>query len=735
MATASESLAAVEVSSLDQRATWLWNLLKKEFSPYPGRAWIVGRMTIAATLVMVIVMVFRIPGGFQGAIFTLFISRENLGATLRSALHTIAAVVLATIYSVITLMMLIDNPLTHFLWVLLGLLLSFLALRVWSEYPVAAAFAFTIAGAITFWDNSTLNYETRLENTLWLMFITIVGIAVAVIIEYVFVRAHPETDLTQAMENRLAAVEAVVRRVGSNLPIDEKASNDISVYASVGTSRLRLLLDRSGYSPYFKSQMNAAIALLGRLVDLTASFDIAMRTRKAPVSDADRARCLALAEEMAQFQRDLLRNLVTKHVMQPGERSELNFLPAMEITASLIPKSFTGVESLEDVMPAPLDIRVRQPYLAPDAFTNVGHLQFVLRGTFAAIACYIVYNAVDWRGISTAMPTCIITALTTVGSSRQKQFLRFCGAVVGGAIGIGSQMFILPYLNSIAGFTLLFALVTALSAWIATSSARLSYLGIQLALAFYLINVQEFTIQTSLGIARDRVVGVLLGLTAMWLIFDRLWVRDALTEMQAIFGRNLEMFAELCEQLLIEDRYQAIRRIRILRDQINNGFNAMTAQADAVLFEFGRGRRKKLEIREALRSWQPSLRTLLLLLISLWQFRVQRPLKEVPEPIANAQIEFESALAEIMRALADEIDGRAARPTADIEDCARTVEQEIRKYFESIGEPLPARAIDVISLTQTMASILKPLQQDIHEKVLQFRAEYGRLPQLREGEA
>jgi multidrug resistance protein MdtO len=60
---------------------------------------------------------------------------------------------------------------------------------------------------------------------------------------------------------------------------------------------------------------------------------------------------------------------------------------------------------------------------------------------------------------------------------------------VGGVIlGFGSQMFILPALDSIAGFTVLFVVVTSLAAWVGTSSPRLSYFGVQIAVAFSLLS-------------------------------------------------------------------------------------------------------------------------------------------------------------------------------------------------------------------------------------------------------
>src|SRR6202008_300402 len=126
--------------------------------------------------------------------------------------------------------------------------------------------------------------------------------------------------------------------------------------------------------------------------------------------------------------------------------------------------------------------------------------------------CYIIFTSLAWPGISTAVITCILTALTTVCSSRQKQVLRVTGAIAGGFIvGIGAQVFILPCLDSITGFTLLFIAVTIVAAWFATSSPRLSYFGVQFALAFFVINLQEFRMQASLTVARDRVLGILIG--------------------------------------------------------------------------------------------------------------------------------------------------------------------------------------------------------------------------------
>ena len=701
----------------DQGSLWFWNFLKAELSPYPGRGWIVARMTVSATIVMLMTMVFRIPGGYQGAIFTLIISRESPIETLHSGFRIAMAFLIGTLYIVLSVMLVIGDPLVHFLWVAVSLFASFFLLRIVADYGTAAPLGFAILGAISVWDNNLVNVNTRLENTLWLAGSVALAVVVTVVVEYIFRLAHPTGAFAEGVEIRMQTIENVLRSAATQRPLDSEWEKNLAIYATVGTSRLRRLILRSSYSSHFKAQMGAAVALVGRLIDIAANFQLALSERADALEPSDRARCLRLADEVRLLCKALMQHQLPEQIERPLQEapSHLPFLKTMEDTVALIPKAFSGTESIDVFVPAPLDEDGPAPLFFPDAFSNPAHLQFAMRGTLAAMVCYITYIALDWPGLSTSLLTCFITALSTIGSSRQKQVLRLSGAFIGGFIfGTGAQVFVLPYLDNITGFTVLFAVVTVISAWISTASARLSYLGVQLALTFYLINLQEFTIQTSLSIARDRVFGVLLGLVSMGLFFDLLWVRNAVGEMQAVFAQNLEMFAELAEQLLQQDQIKAIRRIRQLREQINAGFQAVTAQSDAVLLEFGPSRQQMLQVRINIRRWQPAIRTLLQVQITAVQYLARTPLSDLPGPIAQAGVEFETDFAQVMRAMASEVSEKPVQAVPDIRLSAGNFQRAVGRYYQDLGMPVTPQASDLAGLTESLASVLAPLYADIH---------------------
>jgi multidrug resistance protein MdtO len=299
--------------AVDQGGEWFWDFLKKDLTPYPGRAWVVGRMTISATIVMVLVMTFRIPGGFQGALFTLLISRENPTETFLSGFRTAVVYLIGTVYTVFSIWLLIGDPLTHFIWVAGSLFLSFYLLRIVADYGMGAPLGFAVLGAISLWDNTAVNVNTRMENTLWLAGVVVLGVVVTIVVEYVFRRVHPTTDLTEGIEVRMQTVENLLRCAATERPPESEWEKRLSQYATVGTSRLRRLILRSQYSPHFKAQMGMAIALVGRLVDIAASFRLALAERAQPIDTADQSRCLRLADQIAV----LCRNLMLRGVHHP----------------------------------------------------------------------------------------------------------------------------------------------------------------------------------------------------------------------------------------------------------------------------------------------------------------------------------------------------------------------------------------------------------------------------------
>jgi len=163
----------------------------------------------------------------------------------------------------------------------------------------------------------------------------------------------------------------------------------------------------------------------------------------------------------------------------------------------------------------------------PDAFTNPAHVQFALKVTFSAMFCYLLYTGIDWTGIHTAFITCIFIALESTEATLYKGMLRILGCVIGGAFALFSIIFLVPHMETIASLIVLVATVSAIAAWVATGSERISYAGFQIAFAFFLSMFQGYAPDTDLDKIRDRVVGILIGIAVTTVIFHYVWPERA----------------------------------------------------------------------------------------------------------------------------------------------------------------------------------------------------------------
>jgi multidrug resistance protein MdtO len=691
---------------------WAWfrEFVREELAPYPGRGALVARIVIASTLAMIVTMTFRVPYGAYAALYTLQISRESPHSTVKAVKQILIAFALSALYVLIGAKFFLDDPAQRLLWVIGSLFLTFYALSAMTNYSAAARFGYLVVITIPLWDRH-IPAELRVEQTLWAVGAITLGSVITVLVELVFAELRPEDELVQHIAIRLAGVEELLGCYVAGHPVDEKTKKEITRQAMVGTSLLRRILRRSGYSPHYREQMGAVAALVGRLVDIAANLIVL----NIDVSGDDRRRISRLAGNIASIRADLAGSRVPHLAEEDRDISaSLPLLREMETTVSMIVGVFTGSQSLGAYAPPPAGGDSPLRLFVPDALSNSEHIKFGLRGCLAASLCYIIYSSVDWPEISTSITTCLLTALTTIGASRQKQVLRFAGTLAGGAVGLGAQVFILPHLDSITGFTVLFLVVTIATAWIATSSPRLSYFGIQVATAFYLINLQEFKFQTSLEVARDRVIGLMLGLVMMWLAFDQLWAMPAAVQMKSAFIANLRLLAQFAREPLSKDRRVAIERTYSLRETINKTFDKVRASADGVLFEFGPSRQPGLALRDRIRSWQPQLRMIFVTRIALLKYRLQLPGFELPEAVRVAQQEFDNRLAETLDGMAGRIEGNAPGAKENLEDSLDRLEQTIRTCgSEDPQGMLAARLQTFLPLSRRIEDLTISLSKEI----------------------
>jgi uncharacterized membrane protein YccC len=222
-----------------------------------------------------------------------------------------------------------------------------------------------------------------------------------------------------------------------------------------------------------------------------------------------------------------------------------------------------------------------------DAFTNAAHVHFALKVTLAAMFCYIVYMAIDWSGIHTALITCTFIALETTGATLHKGILRIGGCVIGGALALLTIVFLMPHMETIASLVVVVACASAIAGWAATGSEMISYAGLQIAFAFFYSVFQGYAPDTDLDNVRNRVVGILFGLIVTGLVFAYIWPERTIDRFRDALRAALRQLAKLLEvprpDVSIE---KAEAEADALTAETSRSFDQARRYAELTAFEF-----------------------------------------------------------------------------------------------------------------------------------------------------
>lgn len=598
----------------------VWNpieALRAELAWYPGRAGVVARTALACTSVMLLAFIFRIPVGALGAGFPILVSRESPKASRKTAFQIALACSIATAAVIVGGVLTSGSPFLHVIWVIAILFAAFFAISCLNFINPALTASVLVALAIQLWD-LPIRTEARVVRTLYTLLGILISCLITAVIETVLAKNPSEDAILDGVNQRLGLVEGLLNQAQSEAFPPPTLAIQLSRSASKGVDDLSELLSHSRYEPGYRDLLSTVIALTRQAVELGSNLAESARMLSAD----DRERCLAIARNLASIRSCLLCKDLADWIDLPLTNYAANpILIEIERTVDLIAQSFSDENLPIQRLLTSTEATATITAFFADALRNKEHYKFAVRGGLSAFLCYVFYMCTGWTGLGASIITCTLTARRFTGASRHRQSLRFIGFIFGaGVIGLGSEVLILPQLDSLMQYAILFAAVVSLGSWIATSGPRIAYAGFQIVLAYNLVNLNKFTINTSLIPSRDALLGIILGVVTMWLVFDHLWAEDSGVSVRKMLLATLRSLADFKAVSGASPR-EANALLSATRSKINGDFDKLRDLADMYAFEAYPKTPHESLVNRSIRTLKPDLRAYLFVKTGLLQHR------------------------------------------------------------------------------------------------------------------
>jgi multidrug resistance protein MdtO len=515
------------------------SFLAQELAPREGRGLAVARIAAACTITVAIAMVFRIPLAAYMAYMIFLTTKDDSAATLTMAVAGTLAVTLAVILTLGLAQISLGDPAIRLPAMALTTFLAMFSVRTFALGPISFLAGFLVVTMQSVVDEVP-SPEVLTRTTLWLWVLVVVPAFMMTLINQLFgplgaavaergvrkVLTDLEAALTRGeIAGRLAQWRTIL------VPLIEKSRNQPAIHRL-----LDALVILEAYPDPIPPRERTRLSHLVR--GCLGALERQSLVAEAPPETESTPEALAAAYAFAELQRALSRT------------------PALQAAHG--------------------SHKPRQLFV-PDALSNPAHWQFALKTTLAIMIVYSVYTMLNWPGLLTSIVTVFFVAQGSVGETVHKLALRLSGAIIGGLLAGLSIVFLLPHFTDIGQLCALTAVVALFAGWVATSSERLSYAGLQIAMAFFMGLLQTYSPANDLTVLRDRVVGILLGNVVMTLVFSSLWPESAITRLRGALADALRAIAALLrlpqnaetnrqhtvEALALADKFKALSQFEM----------------------------------------------------------------------------------------------------------------------------------------------------------------------------
>lgn len=529
--------------------------LCEELAAFPGRGNMTLRCVLGSAIVIVTSMTLEIPELAVSLIAVFFVTQANVVLTRVIALNMLIGTTCAIAGTIGVYKLAFDYPLLRIIVASAVFFCCTYLMRAVTKFGlVFFLMSLVVIYAQTFAD-LTDDAEALVRGVLWLWVAVNYAVAVALVINTLFLPAEPERQLREAMQRQLAAVEMRLGAVTGALNLGARFDAlDLQRDALSLQKLLRFATMRRRYSAADASAMLACVTTVSRIGSAAASLSDDSLTRDAGRIAAVRA----VQGELESLGRAIGDDTQWPYWTAPA-RTPVSISIAEVAAMQRALDAFRDATSAA-TPPLPLDAKAmvgaegsaaaEKPVpttalLSADAWTNPHYAHFALRTLLSVLICYVFYNAVNWPGIHTIMLTCLIVALPSLGASSRHGMLRIGGALIGSGLALFMVAFVIPHLESVTGLLLMSLPVIALGAWVSAGSERISYAGVQIMFTFALALLESFSPPSDLTEIRDRMVGILLGVGIATFILASVWPEGEADALRAQLAAVLRQIAVL----------------------------------------------------------------------------------------------------------------------------------------------------------------------------------------------